>query len=79
MSETNLQLATFAIQVIMLLVILFGAGQYMGKTTESLKQVQLNQKKTEEQLAEHRKEDEVRFQRLNENINRISVEVAGIK
>lgn len=83
MNESSIQIATLAIQVILLLVVLFGAGKYIGATNQILKQVQNSQLEAKDQLEEHRKEDKetfdkftISFSEFTKDINDIKVSVA---
>ena len=76
MSDETFHILSVGSQLVTLLVLLFGAGKYIGKTNQLLSNLTSNVLEIKDSLADHVDRDSERFEKIFDTITNVKVDVA---
>lgn len=76
MSEQTYHLLDLGVQIVLVLVVLFGGGKWVGETTQLVKSLKYSLKDHRDEFEEHRKEDRENFQKVGDKIEKLQIAVA---
>lgn len=77
MTDSTFHYLDIAIQVIGLLVVIFGGGKYIGSTNQMLKQLFINDGEQKKAMEQHVKEDHDAFKEMNDNLKKVEIAMAA--
>ena len=76
MNDSTFHILSVGSQVITLLILLFGAGKYIGKTNQLLNTLTANVVDIKTSLSEHEKEDSEKFGKIFDSLTDVKVNIA---
>lgn len=76
MSEQMYHALDLAVQLIMVLVVLFGGGKWVGGMNQIVKSMGHDLNEHRDEFADHRREDRENFKEVNDKLNDLAIKVA---
>lgn len=79
MSEQTYHFLDLGVQVVLVLIVLFGGAKWVGETTQLVKNLTNSLTMLNHSFDEHRKEDKENFEKVGEKLEKLAIAQAAAK